>query len=121
MGEAGSGGSVAVDDLILSPGCVLQQGELGRGARGGATEGQCSGAAWSQARPHTLPVPHSSLGLLASDSAPVALPGRARASNCVAEEFSCDDGGCVSAELVCDFAKACADGSDENHCGESQQ
>ncbi|XP_024997192.3 apical endosomal glycoprotein isoform X1 [Gallus gallus] len=86
-GEAGSGGSVAVDDLILSPGCVLQQ------------------------------VPHSSLGLLASDSAPVALPGRARASNCVAEEFSCDDGGCVSAELVCDFAKACADGSDENHCG----
>lgn len=41
MGEAGSGGSVAVDDLILSPGCVLQQGELGRGARGGAMEGQC--------------------------------------------------------------------------------
>ncbi|POI23331.1 hypothetical protein CIB84_012921, partial [Bambusicola thoracicus] len=75
-GEVGSGGSLAVDDLILSPGCVPQQ-----------------------------------------DSAPLALPGRARANNCMAEEFSCDDGGCVSAELVCDFAKECADGSDENHCG----
>ena len=49
------------------------------------------------------------------------LPGWARASPCAAEEFSCDDGGCVSAELACDFAKACADGSDENNCGESQQ
>uniref|UniRef100_A0A669Q3Y4 MAM domain containing 4 n=1 Tax=Phasianus colchicus TaxID=9054 RepID=A0A669Q3Y4_PHACC len=65
------------------------------------------------------PLPHSSPGLLPSEPAPMELPGRARASLCTAEEFSCDNGGCVSAELACDFAKACADGSDENNCGET--
>uniref|UniRef100_A0A8C2TZ18 MAM domain containing 4 n=1 Tax=Coturnix japonica TaxID=93934 RepID=A0A8C2TZ18_COTJA len=75
-GEVGSGGSVAVDDLILSPGCVQQK-----------------------------------------EPAPMALPGQARGSPCMAEQFSCDDGGCISAELACDFNNTCADGSDENHCG----
>ncbi|XP_065593274.1 apical endosomal glycoprotein [Cyrtonyx montezumae] len=75
-GEAGSGGTVAIDDLILSPDCVPQQ-----------------------------------------EPAPLALPDPARVSPCAAEEFLCSDGSCVSIELACDFAKACADGSDENHCG----
>ncbi|OXB51338.1 UNVERIFIED_CONTAM: hypothetical protein H355_012299, partial [Colinus virginianus] len=74
-GKAGSGDIVAIDDLILSPDCVLQQ-----------------------------------------EPAPMTLPGLVRVSPCAAEEFLCNDGGCVSAELACDFAKACADGSDENHC-----
>ncbi|OXB66521.1 hypothetical protein ASZ78_011636 [Callipepla squamata] len=75
-GKAGSGDIVAIDDLILSPDCVLQQ-----------------------------------------EPAPMTLPGLVRVSPCAAGEFLCNDGGCVSAELACDFAKACADGSDENHCG----
>ncbi|NXI67052.1 AEGP protein, partial [Anseranas semipalmata] len=86
-GVASSGGTVAIDDLILSPGCARQQ------------------------------VPRSSLGLSPSDPALIALSGQDRAGPCTAEEFTCDDGGCISAELACDFAKTCTDGSDEKLCG----
>ncbi|XP_056361386.1 apical endosomal glycoprotein [Oenanthe melanoleuca] len=75
-GAAGSGGTVAIDDLILSQGCVME-GEL----------------------------------------AVVALPGRAGGSPCAADEVACDSGGCIAAELACDFADTCADGSDEKRCG----
>ncbi|NWI90946.1 AEGP protein, partial [Pitta sordida] len=74
-GVAGSGGTVAIDDLILSPGCEQEQ------------------------------------------ETPVMLPGRAGAGSCPADQVACGSGGCVAAELVCDFADTCADGSDEKHCG----
>ncbi|NXK54334.1 AEGP protein, partial [Chauna torquata] len=85
-GVAGSGGTVAIDDLILSQGCAPQEGELGVRAA----------------------APNLSL---------MALPGQDRASPCTAGEFTCNDGGCISAELACDFAKTCTDGSDEKLCG----
>ncbi|KAM9256744.1 apical endosomal glycoprotein [Cariama cristata] len=75
-GVAGSAGTVAIDDLILSPGCMQEQEE-----------------------PLTT------------------LLSQASASPCAAGEVACDSGGCIRAELACDFAKTCADGSDENHCG----
>nr|XP_038021098.1 apical endosomal glycoprotein isoform X1 [Anas platyrhynchos] len=75
-GVARSGGTVAIDDLILSPGCT----------------------------PHL-------------DPSPTALPRQDRASTCMAGEFTCDDGSCISSELACDFAKTCTDGSDEKLCG----
>ncbi|NWX13178.1 AEGP protein, partial [Aegotheles bennettii] len=81
-GVAGGGGTVAIDDLILSPGCVQEQGELEGGYKPWAT-----------------------------------LPSRVRADPCVAGEVACASGGCVSAELACDFAQTCADGSEEKHCG----
>ncbi|KAM6192740.1 apical endosomal glycoprotein [Sarcoramphus papa] len=75
-GVAGSAGTVAIDDLILSPGCKREQ-----------------------EKPLTT------------------LPSRAGASPCAAEEVACDSGGCIGAELACDFAETCADGSDEKRCG----
>ncbi|NXR31189.1 AEGP protein, partial [Zosterops hypoxanthus] len=81
-GVAGRGGTVAIDDLILSPGCVKQQGEL------------------------VCRVP------------PVALlPSQGDGSPCAAEEVACGSGGCIAAELACDFADTCTDGSDEKLCG----
>uniref|UniRef100_A0A8C3C8S2 MAM domain containing 4 n=1 Tax=Cairina moschata TaxID=8855 RepID=A0A8C3C8S2_CAIMO len=82
-------------------------------------KGQRWDNAWTQVWPHTLPVLHSSLGLSPSDPSPMALPGQDRASTCMAREFTCDDGSCISSELACDFAKTCTDGSDEKLCGES--
>ncbi|NWI31419.1 AEGP protein, partial [Sula dactylatra] len=80
-GVASGTGTVAIDDLILSPGCVeKQQGEPAE-------------------KPSTT------------------LPSQAGASPCRAEEVACDSGKCISAELVCDFANTCNDGSDEKHCG----
>ncbi|XP_054704144.1 apical endosomal glycoprotein [Grus americana] len=75
-GVVGGTGTVAIDDLILSPGCVQEQ---------------------------AMPV--------------IALPSRAGAGPCTAEEVACDSGDCISAELACDFAETCADGSDEKRCG----
>ncbi|XP_027559169.1 apical endosomal glycoprotein isoform X4 [Neopelma chrysocephalum] len=75
-GVAGSGGTVAIDDLILSPGCVKEQGQ-----------------------------------------SPVTLLSQGGASPCAAGEVACDSGGCIAAELVCDFNDTCTDGSDEKHCG----
>ncbi|KAM6110317.1 apical endosomal glycoprotein [Pterocles gutturalis] len=75
-GVAGGVGTVAIDDLILSPGCVREQ---------------------------ERPVP--------------TLPSRVRDGPCAAEEVACDSGDCIGAELTCDFAETCADGSDEKHCG----
>ncbi|XP_009070402.1 PREDICTED: apical endosomal glycoprotein, partial [Acanthisitta chloris] len=75
-GVAGSRGTVAIDDLILSQGCVKEQGK-----------------------------------------SPVTLPSRPSASPCAAEDVACDSGGCITAELACDFADTCADGSDEKRCG----
>ncbi|XP_014805198.1 PREDICTED: apical endosomal glycoprotein [Calidris pugnax] len=73
-GVAGGTGTIAIDDLILSPGCV-------------------------------------------EDKTSVTLPSRPHASPCKAEEVACDSGGCISAELACDFAESCADSSDEKRCG----
>nr|XP_041575661.1 apical endosomal glycoprotein [Taeniopygia guttata] len=75
-GVAGSGGTVAIDDLILSQGCVKEQ-----------------------------------------EKPLVTLPSQAGASPCAADEVSCASGDCIAAELACDFADTCADGSDEKHCG----
>uniref|UniRef100_A0A8C3NJS1 Uncharacterized protein n=1 Tax=Geospiza parvula TaxID=87175 RepID=A0A8C3NJS1_GEOPR len=50
----------------------------------------------------------------------VTLPSQARAGPCAADEVACDSGDCIAAELACDFADTCADGSDEERCGESQ-
>ncbi|XP_061867755.1 apical endosomal glycoprotein [Colius striatus] len=75
-GVAGSGGTVAIDDLILSPGCVQDKGP-----------------------------------------AVTALPSRARASPCVPGAVPCHSGGCIAAELACDFNETCGDGSDEQLCG----
>uniref|UniRef100_A0A8B9T1F6 MAM domain containing 4 n=1 Tax=Anas platyrhynchos TaxID=8839 RepID=A0A8B9T1F6_ANAPL len=80
-------------------------------------KGQRWDNAWTQVWPHTLPVLHSSLGLSPSDPSPTALPRQDRASTCMAGEFTCDDGSCISSELACDFAKTCTDGSDEKLCG----
>ncbi|NWR64997.1 AEGP protein, partial [Bucorvus abyssinicus] len=84
---AGSAGTVAIDDLILSPSCVQKPGEL------------------SVAVAHPCPI-------LIGPTA-----GRAGDGPCAAGEVACDSGGCVKAELVCDFADTCADGSDEKRCG----
>ncbi|NXE69007.1 AEGP protein, partial [Calcarius ornatus] len=89
-GVAGSGGTVAIDDLILSQGCVKEQGEL------------------------VGSVPHPAPALAAPV---VTLPSQARAGPCAADEVACDSGGCIAAELACDFADTCADGSDEERCG----
>ncbi|NWH57410.1 AEGP protein, partial [Geococcyx californianus] len=88
-GVAGGTGTVAIDDLILSPGCVQEQGELGDGP----------------------PPPLCSLG------SSTQLPSQAGASSCGAEEVACDSGDCISMELACDFAQTCTDGSDEMRCG----
>ncbi|NXN15222.1 AEGP protein, partial [Indicator maculatus] len=80
-GVAGSGGTVAIDDLILSAGCMREEGEL---------EG--------------VPLP-------------ILLPSQAGAGPCAAGEVACEGGGCVGAELVCNFAASCAGGSDEKSCG----
>ncbi|KAM6047770.1 apical endosomal glycoprotein isoform 2-T2 [Chlamydotis macqueenii] len=75
-GVASGMGTVAIDDLILSPGCRQEEEK------------------------------------------PLAkLPSQAGASPCAAEEVACDSGGCISAELACDFAETCSDGSDEKRCG----
>ncbi|NWH34041.1 AEGP protein, partial [Chloropsis hardwickii] len=86
-GVAGSGGTVAIDDLILSQGCVKEQGEL------------------------VGNVPHPAPKLL------VTLPSQAGVSPCAADKVACDSGDCIAAELACDFADTCADGSDEKRCG----
>ncbi|NWR42690.1 AEGP protein, partial [Regulus satrapa] len=86
-GVAGSGGTVAIDDLILSPGCVKEQGEL------------------------VGTVPHPAPKLL------VTLPSQVGSSPCAADKVACDNGDCIAAELACDFADTCADGSDEKRCG----
>ncbi|NXB12753.1 AEGP protein, partial [Cnemophilus loriae] len=75
-GVASSGGTVAIDDLILSQGCMKEQ-----------------------------------------EKPLVMLPSQAGASPCAADEVACDSGGCIAAELACDFADTCADGSDEKRCG----
>ncbi|NXU46816.1 AEGP protein, partial [Drymodes brunneopygia] len=80
-GVAGSGGTVAIDDLILSQGCVKEQGEL------------------------------------VGKKALVTLPSQAGGSPCAADEVTCDSGDCIAAELACDFADTCSDGSDEKRCG----
>ncbi|NWV19247.1 AEGP protein, partial [Origma solitaria] len=86
-GVASSRGTVAIDDLILSEGCVKEQGELVGSV------------------PHPAPMPL------------VTLPSWVGASPCTAEEVACDSGDCIAAELACDFADTCADGSDEKCCG----
>ncbi|NXW71384.1 AEGP protein, partial [Hirundo rustica] len=89
-GVASRGGTVAIDDLILSPGCMKEQGELVGSV------------------PHPAP----------TWAAPVVmLPSQADASPCAADEVACDSGDCIAAELLCDFADTCADGSDEKRCG----
>ncbi|KAK2517703.1 Mamdc4, partial [Columba guinea] len=75
-GVASGTGTVAIDDLFLSPGCV-----------------------WDQ------------------EEASTTLPSRAGAGPCAAGEVPCDSGSCIDAELACDFAETCADGSDEKRCG----
>ncbi|NXR05646.1 AEGP protein, partial [Semnornis frantzii] len=83
-GAAGSGGTVAIDDLILSEGCMREKGEL---------EADC-------------------------DSPPITLPSHVGTGPCAAGEVACESGGdCIGAELGCDFAETCADGSDEKNCG----
>ncbi|XP_075376121.1 apical endosomal glycoprotein [Mycteria americana] len=90
-GVAGGAGTVAIDDLILSPGCMQDQGEPG---------GSC-------------PPP-----LLCAHGTPsTTLPSRVGAGPCAAEEVACDSKGCIGAELACDFVETCADGSDEKRCG----
>ncbi|NXX29099.1 AEGP protein, partial [Nicator chloris] len=89
-GVAGRGGTVAIDDLILSQGCVKEQGEL------------------LGSVPHPAPI----------WAAPVVmLPSQVGANPCTADEVACDSGDCIAAELACDFADTCTDGSDEKHCG----
>ncbi|NXO39912.1 AEGP protein, partial [Locustella ochotensis] len=93
-GVAGRGGTVAIDDLILSPGCVKEQGEL------------------------VGSVPHSAPMWAAVPEKPVVmLPSQVDASPCAADEVACDSGDCIAAELACDFADTCSDGSDEKRCG----
>ncbi|NWW71599.1 AEGP protein, partial [Climacteris rufus] len=87
-GVPGSRGTVAIDDLILSQGCVKVQGEL---------EGHV---------PHPAP---------AWAAVPGAL--QVGASPCAAGQVACDSGDCIATELACDFADTCTDGSDEKHCG----
>ncbi|NWT80518.1 AEGP protein, partial [Lanius ludovicianus] len=90
-GVAARGGTVAIDDLILSQGCVKEQGELVGSV------------------PHPAPV--------WAEKPVVTLPNQAGASPCAADEVACDSGDCIAAELACDFADTCADGSDEKRCG----
>ena len=37
--------------------------------------------------------------------------------SCVEEEFQCNDGVCISADMKCDGPKDCIDGEDESKCG----
>ncbi|NXF29971.1 AEGP protein, partial [Nyctibius bracteatus] len=90
-GVASGTGTVAIDDLILSPGCMQEEGEPG---------------GWLSPTP-----------ALARAAPSTALPSRAGAGPCAAEEVACDSGGCIGAELACDFAETCTDGSDEKRCG----
>ncbi|KAM6371957.1 apical endosomal glycoprotein [Pluvialis apricaria] len=75
-GVASGAGTVAIDDLILSQGCMNTQ-----------------------------------------DKSSTTLPSQARASPCTADKVASDSGDCISTEQVYDFAEACANGSDEKHCG----
>ncbi|NXO83541.1 AEGP protein, partial [Sitta europaea] len=56
-------------------------------------------------------------GVSPSEKLLVTLPSQAGASPCGADKVACDSGDCIAAELACDFADTCADGSDEKHCG----
>uniref|UniRef100_A0A8C8E5X5 MAM domain containing 4 n=1 Tax=Otus sunia TaxID=257818 RepID=A0A8C8E5X5_9STRI len=69
----------------------------------------------AQGYPH-----HHSLSRVVSPSEKplTTLPSQAGTGPCAAEEVACDSGGCIGAELACDFAETCADGSDEERCGE---
>ncbi|NXG02154.1 AEGP protein, partial [Sakesphorus luctuosus] len=89
-GVAGSGGTVAVDDLILSEGCVKEE---------------------------ALSLLLSVLGVSPSGKAQVMLPSWAGASRCTAQQVACDNGDCIAAEQACDFADMCPDRSDEQRCG----
>lgn len=40
---------------------------------------------------------------------------------CVEGQFACWSFGCVDSKQVCDGKQDCLDGSDEEHCGKSQQ
>ncbi|KFU85340.1 Apical endosomal glycoprotein, partial [Chaetura pelagica] len=94
-GVASGTGTVAIDDLILSPGCMQEQGEL---------EGGC-------------PQPLLQNRQLFPEKPSLSLPSWTGAGHCTGEEVACDSGGCISTELSCDFAQTCADGSDEQRCG----
>jgi len=37
---------------------------------------------------------------------------------CGENEFTCDDGSCIPAQLVCDRQYDCHDGTDEFNCGQ---
>ncbi|NXP53011.1 AEGP protein, partial [Heliornis fulica] len=87
-GVPGGAGTVAIDDLILSPDCMQEQ-EVGLG------EVESQGA----------------------ETPLTTLPSQEGAGPCTAEEVACDSGECISAELACDFAKTCSDSSDEKRCG----
>jgi len=39
---------------------------------------------------------------------------------CGEREFTCEDGSCISSELVCDRKYDCSDGTDEFNCGQSR-
>ncbi|NXA24886.1 AEGP protein, partial [Ibidorhyncha struthersii] len=94
-GVANGAGTVAVDDLILSQGCIHEQGELEGG--------------------HLPPL--LQCGQRSPDKPSTTLPSQAHASPCTANSVACDSGDCISAELACDFAETCSNGSDEKRCG----
>ncbi|XP_072792909.1 apical endosomal glycoprotein [Taeniopygia guttata] len=151
-GVAGSGGTVAIDDLILSQGCVKEQGELvgsvlhpapvlaaalcplqlvaarlGWDRMGSDVKLRARKMLGGMGQWFVMvdtdavagPFHHCSppWGVLPSEKPLVTLPSQAGASPCAADEVSCASGDCIAAELACDFADTCADGSDEKHCG----
>lgn len=64
------------------------------------------------------PFHHLSLSVSRPDPDPLPTPpDPSTPSHCHPDQFMCDNKGCISEELVCDFKADCSDGADERHCG----
>uniref|UniRef100_A0A8C8AIK9 MAM domain containing 4 n=1 Tax=Otus sunia TaxID=257818 RepID=A0A8C8AIK9_9STRI len=107
----------------LGPLHLVAAGRAGQGWGWGKWRAQGQGTAARRGDAEGAPRPsqsHHSLSRVVSPSEKplTTLPSQAGTGPCAAEEVACDSGGCIGAELACDFAETCADGSDEERCGE---
>ncbi|KAM5298575.1 apical endosomal glycoprotein [Ctenodactylus gundi] len=111
-GETGPGGTVGLDDLILSDHCKIVPGDRPSPA--------------PASRTHTVPPPPSLTWLCSTEvllppgpqtaALQPQLPDQQTRGPCEPGQLSCGDL-CVPPERVCDFQQDCAEGQDERECG----